>query len=139
MAARNVVTWDYLKELNANTGHVLRVEMPRGEGVAQAYKEWLAKPERKSATERIFGGENCQVCRHKVCSCQYKVTQNIFPYFLEDGISHDLIWFREKPSDERQVQKVVEKNFPGGEVLWFENEERLRSCPELSHFHIFSR
>jgi len=66
-------------------------------------------------------------------------TKNEFPYYVGEGIEHELIWStKELSSDE--IVKIIEKEKGNKiEYLWFENPRDLRSIGSVNHYHVFSR
>ncbi|VUC37564.1 unnamed protein product [Clonostachys rosea] len=87
----------------------------------------------------------------------YKVLLNDWPYALEPGITHLVVWSRTPipvdsdkgdltPESRALIQEFVQKHFvdalgPGGkdQVLWFKNWVSLQSVRALEHFHILVR
>lgn len=87
----------------------------------------------------------------------YKVLINDWPYGLEPGIVHLVVWTRtliattpEKgdmtPESRAVINDFVQRYFieplgPGGEkrVLWFKNWVALQSVRALEHFHVMVR
>jgi len=101
------------------------------------------------------------------CQAQTVFRANDFAYALEDSVSHHLVWcigeeiaspepslastsssnpFHPSESGpvsvvslEKRVQKAVDINLPGQEVVWFVNPVELQSIREIYHAHVFSR
>lgn len=87
----------------------------------------------------------------------YRVLTNDWPYGLEPGITHMVVWTRTRidsdlnkgdmtPASRQIVAAFVKRHFvdrlgPGGEdrVLWFKNWEALQSVPALEHIHVLVR
>ncbi|RCI08489.1 hypothetical protein L249_8783 [Ophiocordyceps polyrhachis-furcata BCC 54312] len=87
-------------------------------------------------------------------AADYKVLRNDWPYGMESGISHLVVWSRTPiPTDAETgdltaesralIQGFVNRYFlaslgPGGEdrVLWFKNWVALQSVRSLEHFHV---
>lgn len=90
-------------------------------------------------------------------SGDYKVLLNDWPYGLDPGITHIVVWTRTLiPTDEDQgdltpdsrklIETFVKEYFvdslgPGGEdkVMWFKNWVALQSVRALEHFHVLVR
>jgi hypothetical protein len=84
----------------------------------------------------------------------YRVLINDWPYGLEPGITHMVVWTRTPvdsdldrgdmtPESRRIAAAFVKRYFvdrlgPGGEgrVLWFKNWVALQSVPALEHIHV---
>lgn len=89
----------------------------------------------------------------------YKMMPNDWPYGLEKGISHLVVWLKNRlevepplgdmtPSSRRLVEEFVQKEFieptnalVGGKdnVLWFKNWVSLQSVPGIDHVHVLIR
>ena len=64
---------------------------------------------------------------------------NEFPYHLEPGIDHAILWSNvelTKDLIEQQIAKHVPADF---EYVWFINTPSLRSVPDIHHAHVMSR
>jgi len=70
---------------------------------------------------------------------------NDFPYFVEPGIEHHVIWvsgFAGAPLETHpEIAAELERQRPAGswEVLFWENPTELRSIPEVRHVQVLSR
>jgi hypothetical protein len=65
---------------------------------------------------------------------------NDFPYFIKDGIHHDILWSNET-LDSDTIKEVVSekmKQLERKEFIYFENPVQLKTVPNLFHIHIFS-
>lgn len=87
----------------------------------------------------------------------YRVLLNDWPYGMEPGITHIVVWTRTPiavdddrgdllPTSRAQVEDFVRRYFvealgPGGEdrVLWFKNWVALQSVRALEHVHVLVR
>ncbi|PHH76919.1 hypothetical protein CDD80_1093 [Ophiocordyceps camponoti-rufipedis] len=87
-------------------------------------------------------------------AADYKVLLNDWPYGLEAGISHLVVWSRTPiPTDPETgdvtsksralIQDFVDRRFVNslgpGRVLWFKNWVTLQSVRSLEHFHVLVR
>ncbi|KEY67177.1 hypothetical protein S7711_03037 [Stachybotrys chartarum IBT 7711] len=90
-------------------------------------------------------------------SSDYKVLINDWPYGLESGISHLVVWSRTPipvdaetgdvtPQSRAGIENFVQRYFidtlgpgGGGQVLWFKNWVALQSVRALEHFHVLVR
>lgn len=83
-----------------------------------------------------------------------KILQNDFPYGLEPGIRHIIVWSKVRcATDENQrptvetkkaIENFIEKSIeplgvPKANLIWFKNTVALQSVPTLEHFHILIR
>ena len=64
---------------------------------------------------------------------------NEFPYHLEEGVVHDLIWATKVLSEEEIEQLVAQHLGADREVLRFRNHPALQSIPAVWHVHIIHR
>ena len=89
----------------------------------------------------------------------YKILPNDWPYGIEAGITHIVVWLKNKipteptmgdmtPEGRALVQQFIQRKFidhvkdlPGSEekVLWFKNWVALQSVPGLEHVHVLVR
>ncbi len=69
-----------------------------------------------------------------------RVVENAFPYYLQKGIRHDVLWTDGScPPSPEQIEAIVAAGFPGREAVWFRNPKRLQSVPGIDHVHILSQ
>ena len=84
----------------------------------------------------------------------YRVLLNDWPYALEPGTSHVVVWSRTliptdpetgdmTPESRAIVESFIQKNFVdalglgrGGDVIWFKNWVALQSVRTLEHIHV---
>ena len=89
----------------------------------------------------------------------YRILPNDWPYGLEKGITHLVVWLKNRleieatrgdmtPKSRRQVEEFVQRTFvdrirdlPGHEVkvMWFRNWTALQSVPGMEHVHVLVR
>lgn len=89
----------------------------------------------------------------------YKVMPNDWPYGLDQGISHLIVWLKNRldvqpprgdmtPNARKQVEDFVDEQFikpiakqtgGGDNVLWFKNWVALQSVPGIDHIHVLVR
>lgn len=88
-----------------------------------------------------------------------KILPNDWPYGMEPGIVHLVVWLRNRlesepmkgdmtPTSRRQIEEFVKRRFldrlrdlPGTRerVQWFKNWTALQSVPGLEHVHVLVR
>lgn len=70
---------------------------------------------------------------------KYTFLKNNFPYDIEDGIEHWLLWLNPdfKISD-LDIKKIVEEKM-GTNSVYFCNIKANQSIPSIRHCHIFSK
>lgn len=68
------------------------------------------------------------------------LTENEFPYDLEHGISHMLLWFHaDRPMQEVKAIACKELREDEHDVVVCCNAPDLKTIPEISHYHVFVR
>ncbi|KAI9301844.1 hypothetical protein BJ944DRAFT_242912 [Cunninghamella echinulata] len=68
------------------------------------------------------------------------ILPNDFPYSVEKGIKHILIW-SQTPLTPDYVEKIIQKNYTPKEWEWvyFVNPPEVQSVKKLPHVHVFLR
>lgn len=89
----------------------------------------------------------------------YKTMPNDWPYGLDQGISHLIVWLKNRleiqpppgdltPKGRAQVNAFIDKEFvkpvaeltgEGDNVIWFKNWVALQSVPGIDHVHVLLR
>mmetsp|Transcript_3857 Transcript_3857/g.7966 ORF Transcript_3857/g.7966 Transcript_3857/m.7966 type:complete len:208 (-) Transcript_3857:276-899(-) len=64
--------------------------------------------------------------------------ENDFPYSLEDGIEHHVLWSSSDLS-EKAIRDVIAKERDGFESIFFINPPEYKSVHSIQHAHILSR
>lgn len=66
---------------------------------------------------------------------------NDFPYYLEDGIEHNCVWFERGSHTEAELAAVIAAHRPPEtyDTAFWVNPLHLMSVPELHHAHVLSR
>jgi hypothetical protein len=70
---------------------------------------------------------------------------NDFPYFVESGIEHWVLWKLQcnitQDDVDHAVQELKDKYHHGDEIetIWWENPQALKSLPDIDHIHILVR
>ena len=92
-------------------------------------------------------------------SADYKIMPNDWPYGMQPGIKHLIVWLKGRldtepsrgdmtPKSRQQIQNFIQKTFidrveglPGPEekVMWFKNWTALQSVPGMEHVHVLVR
>ena len=68
----------------------------------------------------------------------YFIRLNDFPYDV-DHFHHYIMWIRNRTVLERKyIENILNKNFPIGKIVMFENEDHKKSIHDIFHIHIFS-
>eukprot|EP01024_Parvocaulis_polyphysoides_P073753 TRINITY_DN9509_c0_g4_i3.p3 TRINITY_DN9509_c0_g4~~TRINITY_DN9509_c0_g4_i3.p3 ORF type:complete len:149 (-),score=9.82 TRINITY_DN9509_c0_g4_i3:213-659(-) len=61
-----------------------------------------------------------------------------FPYYLEEGIEHNVLWCTE-PLMEEEIQQVLKSYCKDRETTYFVNPPHLQSIKGVWHAHVISR
>ena len=80
--------------------------------------------------------------RERVCKNRQGITfcRNSYPYWVEDGINHYLIWYLSNSGETITAWRA--KNFLKDykkEFVIFSNQAKNKSVKEIQHFHIFTK
>lgn len=65
-------------------------------------------------------------------------TLNDFPYYVEPGIEHGVVWSTGKLR-EKDMLALLDEKLSGRERIYFINPPSLQSVAEVEHAHVFSR
>ena len=68
--------------------------------------------------------------------------KNDFPYYMEDGIEHWILWKLGDSCDDRDIdeaKKELRKKNKFMEFLHWVNPPHLKSLPAVDHIHILGR
>jgi len=149
------LNWDFIKSFHCNAPDFA---LPRILSVIKDYEKHISDLKKIDKTvgqylKEVFfkNGES------------YQIEPNLFPYYLEDNniyyIKHYLIWFNEKlninqiiskPNDciDKIVKDFISKMLDNNksinksinefsDFIYFENELKNKSVPEIRHLHLF--
>ena len=73
---------------------------------------------------------------------RWAARRNAFPYDLEAGLVHFVLWTNESNASPARVEARVLEAFahvPPGDLHWFVNERGLRTFADVAHAHVFVR
>ncbi|KAG0209649.1 hypothetical protein BGX28_010165 [Mortierella sp. GBA30] len=65
--------------------------------------------------------------------------KNEFPYSVQPGIEHWLIWSRHPLTDEVWIRRFLQERLPGRDYLFFTNPPELRTVPSIFHVQVFTK
>jgi hypothetical protein len=89
----------------------------------------------------------------------YKIMPNDWPYGMDPGIRHLIVWLKGRlesepsrgdmtPKSRQQIQDFIQRTFidrveglpgPAEKVMWFKNWTALQSVPGMEHVHVLVR
>ncbi|KAH3762525.1 hypothetical protein Pelo_5637 [Pelomyxa schiedti] len=68
-----------------------------------------------------------------------RLSDNDYPYWVEDGIRHHVLWSGRHLSEVEVDAELGRALGPGHDVMWFENKGDRKSIKRLHHVQVFSR
>lgn len=135
MADPNVpYTIDFLQKIiQEHDDHVISYKLQREEKMTTKYHEHSAVCKKTHGTLEKY-------VRKEILNdfkSDYVLTDNNFPYYLEEGLGHKLLWTCKKMERE-SIEEIAKATFTG-EFVWFENATVNKSLPGIYHYHIVFR
>lgn len=138
--------WEVLKKYHQNPPNY---PFPRSDKVIKAYLKHKAgldlinKDISDFVKEQYFSGDEASSV-----SC---LTNNKFPYLLEPGIQHKILWFNPRITTSKQfptnlnsvytfINICLTKHLPNidrYDIIYFENLSQCRSVPGIRHIQVF--
>jgi len=73
---------------------------------------------------------------------EWLFTLNNFPYYVEENVTHWVLWRQSPEQPENWIEfceEKIQERFKGYEYVWFVNPDQFKSVPEFFHAHIFIR
>tara|TARA_Y100000389_G_C17460340_1_gene521227 strand:+ start:1092 stop:1493 length:402 start_codon:yes stop_codon:yes gene_type:complete len=73
---------------------------------------------------------------------EYVFTENEFPYKVEDGIKHYLLWISKKAHGKYDPAKLISKRkeiLESKEFTYYRNYKNNASIYEIEHYHVFAK
>ena len=68
----------------------------------------------------------------------YRITENLFPYNIEEGISHMIFWiYPGRTFSEREIIAIIERVYPNRGYVLFKHRENVRSNIGIEHYQLF--
>ncbi|KAF9884311.1 hypothetical protein FE257_001889 [Aspergillus nanangensis] len=153
--------WELVKEI-VHTNTIDRFQrLPSGLRQYLEYKEWIVAEYgsimRFVVQERLCWGDgHCNEDlkprgRPFEFNEDLRILYNDFPYGVEDGIVHLVVWTKFELEDDpatddlttharQEIEAYVSKTFrsrmPTDQVIWFKNWKSLKSVHAVEHFHV---
>jgi hypothetical protein len=133
------VSWEQLQTFDCS---VITVQLGRTEAVARQYAEDRKRPNfRQQSITRIKSDLNESECG--IC-----LQDNDYPYMLEKGVVHCVLWFNKSSTMELDVAKYWVAGYlktAGATELSVDqivlccNPPEYKTIPEIEHYHVFIR
>ena len=69
---------------------------------------------------------------------RWVITNNAFPYYLDNGIQHKILWINPQiEMDGNTVKSIIHRYAENMSYIYFENSLTAKSIPNILHYHIF--
>lgn len=128
--------WNQLKKFHRNPP---TVALNRSPTVQQEYDEFKEKTDNVSLTiERRLFKDSVSV---------YRYVPNSFPYNIEPGIEHNLLWVNPNLTADKNnrviftndtiVNEIIKSETDGREYIYFKNKQHNASVQGIIHYHVF--
>jgi hypothetical protein len=141
MTTPTAITWTYMMQFNfTNPPKKL---LGRSEEIEKKYSRDCQIIKKNGGTEKYL--------KKKYLSNgnDFCMTHNDYPYYMEDGVKHYVIWFTGRTFDRYNnpstIERIIEDFKVGNniseesEYIYYQNIEALRSIPSIPHLHVFIR
>ena len=139
------ISWDYISQFSFH--HPPREVLERSVEMQKKYMAHNRNLKEKGISVSKYLRE--QLFPHGGKDTPYIITTNTFPYNMESGIQHFLIWFnpdlesRNWIQNYSKVQEIIADYCAGQNIcrdtccVYFQNLESMRSVKAIPHIHIF--
>tara|TARA_B110001469_G_scaffold107674_1_gene107992 strand:+ start:60 stop:527 length:468 start_codon:yes stop_codon:yes gene_type:complete len=139
MVTTTPISWSFIQEFSWDLPP--RIVLGRSQEVDDKYLQhrlYLSK-------NGITGYDN--IMKLFVSDATYVLEHNNFPYYMEEGISHYVVWINPKDEEtwkRNEIEELVTHElFEGNresmllDTVYFQNIPELRSIKAISHIHVF--
>ena len=142
---QKIISWDFIRQLSFHNPP--KIVLERSPEVQRKYLTHGLNLKQRGISvshylkSKFFPGENNDT--------PYLIVPNTYPYNMEDGIHHFLIWFNPDTEfrfwiqDFQKVREIIADYCAQGniemdtECVYFQNLESMRSVKAIPHIHIF--
>ena len=139
MATQTAISWEFIRQFNFTNPP--RIVLGRSEDVDSKYKE-------DSQIIKANGGAFKHLTKKYLSNGDdYNMTLNNYPYYMEDGVVHYVIWFKgdkfyrynNSSAIENIVRDFIDRNDINSrnDYVYYQNIEELRSIPSIPDLHVF--
>ena len=139
MATQTAIAWEFIRQFNFTNPP--RIVLGRSEDVDSKYKE-------DSQIIKANGGAFKHLTKKYLSNGDdYNMTLNNYPYYMEDGVVHYVIWFKgdkfyrynNSSAIENIVRDFIDRNDINSrnDYVYYQNIEELRSIPSIPDLHVF--
>lgn len=141
MATQTAISWSFIRQFNFTNPP--RIVLGRSEEVDSKYK-------RDSKIIKENGGAQKHLEKKYLSrDNDYYMTLNNYPYYLEDGVIHYVIWFKGenfgKYNNPAEINNIIKDYVSLNDIsdkceyIFYQNIEELRSIPSIPHLHVFMK
>ena len=114
----------YLKKYNWKSPP--QKQMPRSIITSKSYEKYLRSESHITFIEGV---------KKKLEKSNIYFEMNLFPYDVKPPIRHSCIWYKSPLTPQDVENYLSDQNIDY--ITFFENDNRLKSVKEISHYHIF--
>ncbi|KAI3658939.1 hypothetical protein MP638_006315 [Amoeboaphelidium occidentale] len=128
------MNWQELKQHIDGENYDKLQRSPEQESV---YSEWRNKMKEQNIAIDVYL-KKLMFPTHKLTSDEplsVILRQNDFPYNLEEGILHYVLWANKELSKD-QIERYLKFSFPKSQILWFRNPPTHQTVLSLWHIHV---
>lgn len=141
MATQTAISWSFIRQFNFTNPP--RIVLGRSEEVDSKYKK------DSKIIKKNGGAKKHLEKKYLSRGNDYYMTLNNYPYYLEDGVVHYVIWFKRenfgKYNNPTEIKNII-KDYVSlndisdkSEYIFYQNIEELRSIPSIPHLHVFMK
>lgn len=126
------ISWAFLKQFNCNNPPSM--QLSRKSTVEDRYKKHRDNLKKNSISIHEY------ITNDVIKDNRYVFVQNTFPYNVEDGIKHDLLWINPKYEISIDfISMLITCRYPDKDIVFFKNATTFQSIKSISHYHIFTK
>ena len=141
MTTQTAISWSFIRQFNFTNPP--RIVLGRSEEVDSRYKEDCKAIKERGSVKNHLEKKYLSRGNH------YHMTLNNYPYFMEEGIVHYVIWFKGghfgKYNNQSEINSIIRDYMISNhindkcEYTFYQNIEELRSIPSIPHLHVFMK
>jgi len=128
----NTYSWDFIKQFHNNSP---LINIKRKKEIEEKYL--LHKKKLKEKNINIEDYLNNLLFKNDF---KYVITNNDFPYNIEEDVQHKILWINPKYNDlfdDKLINKIITMRMKDKNYIYFENIETNKSIKTIKHYHIF--
>ena len=139
MTTHIAISWPEIRKYNFTNPP--RIVLGRSLDIDSKYKKDSISIKKNGSMERYL------IEKYLSNDNDYNMAINNYPYYLEEGINHYVIWFKKEKFDiynnpgsiEKIIKEFIFENELGNSCnfIYYQNIEELRSIPSIPHVHVY--